>query len=72
MLNGLTLVATLGSFWLFLCAINDTVELQEQKSEQRREEYRKKIYAAKRQQWQINENRRALWAEVTNNDNHFN
>jgi len=69
MYNGLVLIATLGSFSLFMCALNDSIELVERKTEERRELYRKQAYAAKKQQWLINQNRRTLWEEY--NDNNF-
>lgn len=69
MLNGLTLIAALGSFGLFMCALNDSVELAERKSEERREATRQKVYAKKRVEWQKNQNRRELWEEYAHAGN---
>ena len=69
MFDGLCLIGMLGSFWLFMTALNDSIDLVQQKSDERRERYRKQAYAAKRQQWQINQNRRALWEEIANDRN---
>ena len=71
MLNGLTLIATLGSLFLFLCALSEAIDLEEQKSQEKREEIRKAVYAAKRQQWIKNQNRRELWQEVAGYENYL-
>ncbi|MBP5362126.1 MAG: hypothetical protein J6Y71_03740 [Ruminococcus sp.] len=71
MLNGLTLIATLGSLFLFLCALSEAIDLEEQKSQEKREEIRKAVYAAKRQQWIKKKNRRELWQEVAGYENYL-
>lgn len=71
MLNGLTLIATLGSLFLFLCALSEAIDLEEQKSQEKREEIRKAVYAAKRQQWIKKQNRRELWQEVAGYENYL-
>lgn len=65
MLDGLTFVAALGGVWLFLTAINDSIELEKIKTEERRDKIRKRVYAEKRKEQAIKVNRRNLWAEVT-------
>lgn len=71
MFETLATLGMLGSFWLFMTALNDSIELVEQKSEERREEYRQRAYAQKRKEWTINQNRRKLWAEVENENNTY-
>ena len=71
MYNGLVLIACLGSFSLFMCALNDSIDLVEQKSEERREQYRRQAYAAKKQQWIINQNRRTLGEDYSNDNNAY-
>ena len=71
MLNGLTLIATLGSLFLFLCALSEAIDLEEQKSQEKREEIRKAVYVAKRQQWIKKKNRRELWQEVAGYENYL-
>lgn len=71
MFETLSTIGMLASFYLFLAALNDTLELNDQKSEERREKYRKRAYAQKRKEWTINQNRRKLWAEVENENNTY-
>ena len=69
--EGLCFLALLLCAWLFLTAIDDAIELDKQKTEERRESLRQKAYAAKRQQWIKNQNRRELWQEVTGYENYL-
>jgi len=61
MLNGLTLIATLGSLFLFLCALSDAIELENQKTEARREIFRQAAFADKQKERTKKENRENLW-----------
>lgn len=61
MLNGLTLIATLGSLFLFLCALSDAIELENQKTEARREFFRQAAFADKQRERTKKENRENLW-----------
>lgn len=72
MLDGLTLIATLGSAFLFMCAWSEAIELEEKKTEERREAMRKSVYATKRREWAIKQNRRRLWAEVSGDEDYLN
>ena len=72
MLNGLTFIASLGSVWLFMAGLSEAIELNEQKDKTRREEMRKAVYAVKRREWLIKQNRRKLWAEVTGYEDYLN
>lgn len=65
MFEGLCFVATLGSAFLFMIALSEAIELDEQKTQARREEMRKAAYAVKRSEWLKRQNRRTLWAEVS-------
>ena len=60
------------SVYLFLVSLSEAIDLEERKSQERREEMRKAAYAVKRSEWQKRQNRRALWAEVVGNDNYLN
>ena len=71
MFEGLCVVATLGSAFLFLCALSDAIDLEEEKAQERRESMRQAAYASKNREWQKKQNRRRLWAEVTD-DNYLN
>ena len=72
MFEGLCVFATMGSAFLFLCAISEAIELKERKSQERREAMRKSVYATKRREWQKRQNRRVLWAEVSGDDYYLN
>lgn len=65
MFEGLCVVATLGSCFLFLCAISEAIDLSERKSQERRETMRKAAYAVKHGEWQKKQNRRELWNKYT-------
>ena len=65
--DGLCFIALLLATWLFLTAINDTIELGNKQTEERRESFRKAAYAAKRQQWKKSQNRRELWEALNDN-----
>lgn len=65
MLNGLTLIATLGSLFLFLCALSDAIEFENQKTEARRELFRKAAFAEKQKERTKKENRENLWRNFT-------
>jgi len=68
MLNGLTILAAMGSLFLFLCALSEAIDYEESKANERREEIRKSVYAIKRREWQKRQNRRILWQEVSGDD----
>lgn len=65
MINGLTVTATMLSLWLFMCALNDSIDIAEHRSEERREQARQRAYARKRVEWTIHRNRDSLWADYT-------
>lgn len=72
MFETLATIGTLGSIYLFACALSEAIDLEEQKSQARREEMRKAIYAVKRREWQKSQNRRILWTEVVGDDYYLN
>ena len=72
MFEGLCVVATLGSAFLFMCGLSEAIELNEQKDRERKEAIRQSVYASKHREWQKKQNRRILWAEVTGNDDYLN
>lgn len=72
MFEGLCLIATMGSAFLFLCALSEAIDLEEQKAQERREAMRQSVYATKRREWQKRQNRRTLWAEVTGDEYYLN
>lgn len=71
MFEGLCVIATLAGLYLFMCALSEAIELEEQKSNERRENMRQAVYSVKRREWIKCKNRRELWGEVTN-ENNFN
>ena len=46
------------SVYLILVSLSEAIEINEQKSQERREEMRKAVYAVKRREWLKRQNRR--------------
>ena len=65
--DGLCMLALILAVWLFMTAIDDIIELDKQKSNERREKQRIAAYANLRKKWLIRKNRRELWQEVNEN-----
>ena len=63
--NGLCFIALMLCLWLIATGINDVIELDNQKTEERREKYRQAAYAKQRQLRTIRQNRDTLWQEVS-------
>ena len=72
MFETLATIGLMGSVYLFMVSLSEAIDLEERKSQERREEMRKAAYAVKRSEWQKRQNRRILWAEVVSNDNYLN
>ena len=65
--DGLCMLALILAVWLFMTAIDDIIELDKQKTNERREKQRIAAYAKLRAKWLIRKNRRELWQEVNGN-----
>ena len=57
--------AVLLAAWFILCAINDGIEIKEQREAQRAEAERQRELLHKRVAWTINKNRHSLWSDYT-------
>jgi hypothetical protein len=68
MFEDLCVIATLASCYLFMCALSEAIDLNEQKSNERRESMRQAAYSVKHREWIKRKNRRELWAEVSGDD----
>ena len=62
--NGLCFIAVMLSAWLIATGINDAIELNEQKTTERRERYRGRAFAEMDRKRMLKQNRNALWQEV--------
>ena len=65
--DGLCMLALILAVWLFMTAIDDIIELDKRKMNERREKQRIAAYANLRKKWLIRKNRRELWQEVNEN-----
>lgn len=65
--DGLCMLALILAVWLFMTAIDDIIELDKRKTNERREKQRIAAYANLRKKWLIRKNRRELWQEVNEN-----
>lgn len=63
--NGLCFIALMLCLWLIATGINDVIERDNQKDDERREKYRQIAYAKQRQLRVINGNRESLWADIS-------
>lgn len=63
--NGLCFIALMLCLWLIATGINDVIELDNQKTEERRETFRQIAFAEKRRAALKQKNRDALWQEVS-------
>lgn len=63
--NGLCFIALMLCLWLIATGINDVIERDNQKTEERREKYRQIAYAKQRQLKVIKGNRESLWADIS-------
>lgn len=63
--NGLCFIALMLCLWLIATGINDVIERDNQKNDERREKYRQIAYAKQRQLRTIRQNRDTLWQEVS-------
>ena len=63
--NGLCFIALMLCLWLIATGINDVIELDNQKTEERREKYRQAAYAKQRRLRVIKGNRESLWADIS-------
>lgn len=64
--NGLCFIALMLCLWLIATGINDVIELDNQKTEERREKYRQIAYAAMHKERTVKMNREKLWEENVN------
>ena len=64
--NGLCFIALMLCGWLIATGINDVIELDNQKTEERREKYRQIAYAAMHKDRTVKMNREKLWEENVN------
>ena len=62
--NGLCFIALMLCGWLIATGINDVIELDNQKTEERREKYRQLAYAAMHKERTVKMNREKLWEEM--------
>ena len=62
--NGLCFIALMLCGWLIATGINDVIELDNQKTEERREKYRQIAYAAMHKERTVKMNREKLWEEM--------
>lgn len=72
MFETLATIGALGCVYLFMVSLSEAIEINEHKSQERREEMRKAVYAVKRREWLKRQNRRQLWAEVSGDDYYLN
>lgn len=63
-MNGLVVLACMLLLWLVLCDISEVQALDERKTEERREKYRQRAYAAMHKERTVKMNRAVLWEEV--------
>lgn len=63
--NGLCFIALMLCLWLIATGINDVIERDNQKDDERREKYRQIAYAKQRQRRVIKGNRESLWAYIS-------
>ena len=63
--NGLCFIALMLCLWLIPTGINDVIERDNQKDDERREKYRQIAYAKQRQLRVIKGNRESLWADIS-------
>lgn len=63
--NGLCFIALMLCLWLIATGINDVIELDNQKDDERREKYRRIAYAKQRELRTIKGNRESLWADIS-------
>ena len=61
--NGLCFIALMLCLWLIATGINDVIELDNQKAEERREEYRQLAYANVQKERTKKRNREELWRQ---------
>lgn len=62
--NGLCFIALMLCLWLIATGINDVIELDNQKTEERREKYRQLAYADMCRERTKKMNREKLWEEM--------
>ena len=62
--NGLCFIALMLCLWLIATGVNDAIELDNQKTEERREKYRQLAYAAMHKERTLKMNREKLWEEM--------
>ena len=63
--NGLCFIALMLCLWLIATGINDVIERDNQKDDERREKYRQIAYAKQRRLKVIKGNRESLWADIS-------
>ena len=63
--EGLCFIALLLAVYLICVGINDAIELDNQKTEERRETFRQIAFADKRRAVVMQKNRDTLWQEVS-------
>ena len=62
--NGLCFIALMLCLWLIATGINDVIELDNRKNDERREKYRQRAYAAMHRERTVKQNREKLWEEA--------
>ena len=63
-MNGLVVLACMLLLWLVICDISEIQAIDERKTEERREKYRQRAYAAMHKERTVKINREKLWEEM--------